>query len=847
MKALLTSILAYFLLAASLPASAQDAPDGEEQAPKTIAELTAESEKIDGLFTLFRDKKTGQLQMLIKKDQLDKEFIYFAQAANGVVQSGYFKGAYLVNDAVSVKRYFDRIELVAENTAFYFDPDNAVSRAADANRISSILAVQKIVAEDETSGDMLIAADGIFMSENLLQLKAAPPPGADPATTWSMGAMSAEKTKITGLRSYPDNTDVEVEYVFEDPTARGDLLRGADEITDVRNIAVRVMHSFIKMPENDYQPRFDDYRVGYFGQKVTDLTSNSATPYRDVINRWDLVKLDPTAEVSEPVEPIVWWIENTTPVEWRELIKSAAERWNQSFEKAGFRNALVVKIQPDDADWDAGDIRYNVLRWTSSPTPPFGGYGPSFANPRTGQLIGADIMLEYSFINRHLVRQKLLQTNVPGSDPSFFCSLGHGLKMSNMLGYTLTKAAGLGSEMEDRIVHDAMHYLILHELGHTLGLNHNMKATQMVSRDQAFDPEYVAEYGLAGSVMDYPAVNFAPAGKLQTNFYAVRPGPYDDWAIEFGYSTPLADPVAEADRMNALLARSVEPELVFGNDADDMRSPGKGVDPRVNIYDMSSDGIGYAEDRIALLRSTLDGLEQKYREPGSSFQELNDAFQVVMLEWARSAAVISRYIGGVYIDRTPVGQTEQTRPFTPVSLDTQQAGMRVLGRDVFAPDAFSISPDLLSHLQTQRRGFEFFSVTEDPKVHDAVLGIQKGVLDHLLHPVVLKRITDSRLYGNEYSLALFMDDLSAAIFDADMSDNVNTFRQNLQMDYVVRLTAMVKEESRAGFDTPTQSMALYQLTNLRRALGKRRGMDAETRAHNQNLLLVIDRALETLG
>lgn len=847
MKTLLTSILAYFLLVVSLPVNAQEAPGEEEKAPKTIAELTAESDKIDGLFTLFRDKKTGQLQMLIKKDQLGKEFIYFAQAANGVVQSGYFKGAYLVNDVVSVRRYFDRVEFVAENTAFYFDPNNAVSRAADANRISSILAVQKIVAEDETTGDMLIAADGIFMSEKLYQVKPAPTPGADPATTWSMGTLSAEKTKITGLRSYPDNTDVEVEYVFEDPAARGDLVQGADEITDVRNIAVRVMHSFIKMPENDYQPRFDDYRVGYFGQKVTDLTSNSATPFRDMINRWNLVKQDPAAEVSDPIEPIVWWIENTTPVEWRELIQSAAEKWNQSFEKAGFSNALVVKTQPDDADWDAGDIRYNVLRWTSSPTPPFGGYGPSFSNPRTGQLIGADIMLEYSFINRHLVRQKLLQTNVPGSDPSFFCSLGHGLKMSNMLGYTLTKAAGLGSEMEDRIVHDAMHYLILHELGHTLGLNHNMKATQMVSPEQAFDPEYVEEHGLAGSVMDYPAVNFAPAGKLQTNFYAVRPGPYDDWAIQFGYTPSLADPLAEAERVSALLTRSVEPELAFGNDADDMRSPGKGIDPRVNIYDMSSDGIAYAEERIGLLRVTLDGLEEKYREPGTSFQELSDAFQVVMLEWGRSAAVMSRYIGGVYVDRTPVGQAELSRPFTPVNLETQQAGMRALARDVFAPDAFTISADLLSHLQTQRRFFEFFPTTEDPKVHDTVLGIQKSVLDHLLHPVVLKRITDSRLYGNEYSLALFMDDLTAAIFDADITDNVNTFRQNLQMDYVMRLAAMVNEETRAGFDTPTQSMALYQLTNVRRALGKRRGMDAETRAHAQNLLLVIDRALETLG
>jgi hypothetical protein len=785
--------------------------------------------------------------MLIKPDQLDKEFIYFAQADNGVVQSGYFRGDYLANSVVTVQRHYDRVELVEKNTKFYFDPENAVSRAADANRINAILAVEKIAAEDPVSGEMLIAADKLFLSESLIQIKPSAQPGADPATTYSMGTLSEDKSKITALRSYPDNTDVEVEYVYQDPAPRHELLQKADEITDARTIAVRVMHSFIKMPENDYQPRRDDPRVGYFGEKVTDLTSNSATPYRDVITRWNLVKKDPAAEISEPVEPIVWWIENTTPVEWRELIKGAAESWNQSFEKAGFRNALVVKIQPDDADWDAGDIRYNVLRWTSSPTPPFGGYGPSFSNPRTGQLIGADIMLEYSFINRHLIRQKLMQPVVGGQDPSVYCSLGYGLKLSNMLGYAIATATGLGSEMEERIVHDAMHYLILHELGHTLGLNHNMKATQVVSREQAFDPEFVAANWLAGSVMDYPAVNFAPQGKVQTDFYQVRPGPYDDWAIEYGYSPALADPEAEEARLQTILSRSTEPELVFGNDADDMRAPGKAIDPRVNIYDMSSDAIGYAEDRIALLRTTLDGMEVKYREPGASFQELYDAFQVVMSEWGRSAAVISRYIGGVYVDRAMVGQEEQTRPFTPVDLSTQQSAMLALGKDVFAPDAFDIPPELYAHLQQQRRFYDFYDTTEDPKIHDAVLTIQRGVLDHLLHPVVLKRITDSRLYGNNYPLATFMDDLTAAIFDADLAGNVNTFRQNLQMDYVQRLAAMVKEDTRAGFDTPSQSMAMYQLTNIRKNLGKRRGMDDETRAHTQNLMLVIDRALETLG
>jgi hypothetical protein len=126
-----------------------------------------------------------------------------------------------------------------------------------------------------------------------------------------------------------------------------------------------------------------------------------------LIHRWDLRKKDPNAAVSEPVEPIVWWIENSTPHEWRETIKNAVLEWNKAFEKAGFKNAVQVKIQPDDADWDAGDIRYNVLRWTSSPNPPFGGYGPSFVNPRTGQILGSDIMLEFVYHTNRVVLNRL--------------------------------------------------------------------------------------------------------------------------------------------------------------------------------------------------------------------------------------------------------------------------------------------------------------------------------------------------------------------------------------------------------------------------------------------------------
>ncbi|MFT7412993.1 MAG: hypothetical protein ACI9J4_001361 [Paraglaciecola sp.] len=185
----------------------------------------------------------------------------------------------------------------------------------------------------------------------------------------------------------------------------------------------------------------------------------------------------------------MWWIENTTPLEWRETIKSATLGWNSSFEKAGISNAIEVKVQPDDADWTADDVRYNVLRWTSSPRPPFGGYGPSIAHPLTGQIIAADIMLEYSFMKGRWISNEMftdganLLENHNNESSKMHCSLGHELNAGMLFGKFGNIAAGLTEGMgdieEDKLLRQSMAYLILHEVGHTLGLNHNMKATQL--------------------------------------------------------------------------------------------------------------------------------------------------------------------------------------------------------------------------------------------------------------------------------------------------------------------------------------------------------------------------------
>ena len=811
-----------------------------------------------GLFTLYQDTTLGGAHLAVRPEQVGREYIYHTHIADGVVAAGAYRGQFRGQRIVSVRRHFNRIELLVENTGFWFDSTSALARAASANISPAVLASLPIVALDTATGTMLVRADELFLGEQLSQIKPSPDPNTKPGTRFALGDLSREKTKYLALRSYPENTDVIVEYVYDNPrpVAVTPAARGGSEVTDARYVSVRMQHSLIAIPENDYQPRYDDPRVGFFTERVNDMTSPRAANWRDPINRWHLVKKDPAAPLSEPVEPIVWWIENTTPVEFRETIRQAVLAWNVAFEAAGFRNAVVVEIQPDDADWDAGDIRYNVLRWTSSPQPPFGGYGPSFVNPRTGQILGADIMLEYAFVTNRLRQDRLFDIAAlggradDGAEPlesAEACSLTDHLHRSSLFGLQALQTAGASETQIREYIESSLYYLALHEVGHTLGLSHNMKASQMLTPEETADRAIAAQRGLTGSVMDYPAANIARPGASQGLYFTTRPGPYDLWAIEFGYAPGLPDSAAEARRLAALLARSTEPALAFGNDADDMRSPGRAIDPRVMVNDLSSDPLAYSEGRFELIARTMGELRTRYAVPGESWHELRGAYLILTGEHANAAAVVSRYVGGVYVDRGFVGQPGATQPFRPVPLADQKRAMRILDAHVFGVDAFGAPDSLLAWLQPQRRGFAHSSATEDPKVHARILNIQGAVLDHLLHRATLARMTDARQYGNEYAVATMMADLTRSIFAADLRGDVNTVRQNLQLEYVNRLAAMLEGDEADRYDYVARSAALAELTRIRGMLRGRPRASAETAAHSRHVLFVVDRALAVDG
>ncbi len=847
---ILAALLA--LCVAPLPASTQEKEkDKSADEKKSYGETVKNCDLADGLFHLYTDRDDGTVYLAVKNGQIGPEFIHFSYVLDGIPALRLFRGQFLDEQIFFIRRHYDRLEFVARNTAFHFDPDNALSRAAEANRSDAVLASVRIVATTEDKTTHLVKADDLFLKELFTLVKRPSKDDEKAKDRLVLGDLSTDRTRFAELHNYPENSLLRVNYVYEN---KGPKEWGGDEIADARYITITVQHALVAIPENDFRPRFEDPRVGYFSTRVTDLTSKRSANYRDPIHRWHLRKRNPDAAQSDPVEPIRWWIENTTPVELRETIRNAVVAWNAAFESAGFTNAIVCEVQPDDADWDAGDIRHHVLRWTSSPDPPFGGYGPSFVNPRTGQILGADIMLEYVFVTNRLRLRDLLVRTGTESDPAAVrnegqfpfhrrATDGRGLlcqagmfRQENAIAARASLAVSGASRIEmDALLEEALFDLVLHEVGHTLGLNHNFRSSGFLAPEQLHDKTLTGRTGVAASVMDYAPANLSPDRAKQGHYYSVVPGPYDHWAIRYGYTE--ATPENEESTLAAILAESTKPEHAFGNDADDMRAPGRGIDPRVMVNDLSSDPIAHAVGTMARIRTTMAGLAEKFPVQGEGYHELRTAFATLMRDYGRAAATLSRHVGGVHLDRSVHGQADAAAaPFLPVPAEEQRRAVSALHAYVLGPDAFAFLPsDLIARLQLQRRGFGNFDLegNEDPKIHDAVAEMQKEVLDHLLHEHTLLRLVDSSLYGNAFPLAEAMETLDSAVMEGPR----DSFREALQIDYVGRLVRIAGLKSGGKHPPQAKSQAVLLLE-------RRLPLVAGETAHETYLRRVIVNALE---
>ena len=750
-----------------------------------------------GLIDVYRNNDDGKVYFLIKKDQLKKEFIYFAHILDGIVEAGTWRGNYLDNGIIKFNKYFNQIRIDRVNTAYVFDESNPLSKSKNANISNSLIDSLKIEKTSESEDKYLIDVTSLLLSESLSKIT-VDPYKETPKDSFKIGSISKNKSSINAVLNYPENTDFEINFVFSNPSNK------PIENQDSRNNSISLRFSFINYPENNFESRIEDQRIGFFSERKTNLSSTDITPYEDLINKWHLEKKDKNKEKSVPIKPITFWIENTTPYELRPIIKNAVLAWNIAFEQAGFIDAIEVKIQPDDADWSAGDIRYNVLRWTSSPNPPFGGYGPSFTNPRTGEILGADIMLEWIYLTNRVRYSEIFENQE--NHKNDFCHNSLIKQENRIFGKLATEALDLNEIEISRLYEEELYQLILHEVGHTLGLNHNFAASTLHNNSDVHNPEITYKEGLSSSVMDYHALNIAPLGVKQGQYADIKPGKYDILAIKYGYTPNLSK-----KDLNNMLEKYSSSEYLFGNDGDDMRSPGKGIDPRINTGDMTNDPVGYAKDRIILSQNLIPKLYNILKTKSDSWESIYQGYRILIRQIHNSAEIISRQIGGVYVERGFMSDKDQN-PYEVVPYDIQKESIKVLSEYYFDSDKFYLPPDVANKMQRERRSFDFFGKTEDPKIHNMILKGQKRVLKHFTNSKVLKRLSDSSLYGNTYLPNELFRDLTSSIFNESKSRKLNGIDQNLQNYYLKRLIMIFKSGS---FDSPSISASLASMEKIK--------------------------------
>jgi hypothetical protein len=559
--------------------------------------------------------------------------------------------------------------------------------------------------------------------------------------------------------------------------------------------------------------------------------------------------------------------------------------WNRAFERIGFKDALVVKQQPDDATWDPADTRYNTIRWFQSIDATFA-IGPSRQNPFTGEIYDADIGVSEGIV-RYTRRagEEFVDPIRMGEDESLplpgasgrpACAYGSGMAQQLAFGMSVLEARGEAtSELTERLMRESITEIVAHEVGHTLGLRHNFRASTLLPTSELEDDAKTEQIGQSASVMDYNPLVIAPRGQPQGHFVPVTLGPYDYWAIEYGYKPLDGD---ETGALAKIAARgSSDPTLPYSTDEDaDDPLPGVSIDPLAMRFDASSDPLAWSKLRVGIVQELWSGLDTALARPGEGYQVMRRAAIRGLNDYARSVAIASRFVAGIYHRRDHVGDPGGHLPYTPVPAEKQREALAFLATSAFGDRAFLIPPDTQRRLAVERTepidGFNYYrQVRLDFPWHDAVLGIQRLALGRVLSPVTLGRLLDNELRFEPKEKPFRMADLFSALDGAIWSEldqgkrEIPSLRRNLQREYVKRLIRMTLREDAAG-GTPAgwnpqapppvpplpedaTTLARASLARLqgkiRRALLLKAPMDATTRAHLEETRSRISAALDS--
>ncbi|HEY1976896.1 MAG TPA: zinc-dependent metalloprotease [Candidatus Baltobacteraceae bacterium] len=771
-------------------------------------------------------KKNGKVYLSIPKAQLGADLIETSVPTTGLGGFGPAPGEPYVAPGRII--HFERAEnsLVIRwpNTFAKVDPNTPQSVGARESLPSSVVAVTPIVSESPTA--VVIAATPFL--EDVADLQAQFDALDDkPQHHYKL---DSGRSYFIEAKAFPQNTILRVSQTWssDDP----DVI---DNVPDPRSVEVKMTYNFIAAPAGGYMPRIADPRVGYFEQPLIDFQSD-ANPTRNVyyVSRWNFDPATPGTP-SAARNPLIFTLSNDVPMAYRQTIADALMTWNDAFTKIGILDAVKVEQQPDgSSSFDPDDIRHNMVRWFDSSTPQYGAEALIVTDPRTGQEINAGINID----------------SVEGLSGQTYR-------------YVIAPARGLpdSEALEANYTIQAIRAVVLHESGHDLGLQHNFIGSMAYTAKDLQDRNFTARHGVGSSVMEYAPVNLWPKGTPQGDYLQLGLGPYDYYAVKWGYEyVPNATtPRAEVGALNALASRWSDPTYRFASDEDAFFDQGHAIDPRVQMYDLSDRPLTWERTQLAMLHGILDSVAKRFPAQGQSYEEARRAFLRPLRYYVRDATMPAHIIGGEYLSRANAGDPRSKPPLQPVSRADEYAAWRTLQQYLFSDAAWHFNPDVLNRLTydeaSSLEAGGTWAYNPAPR-HDVPIveiagSAQDQALGELFAPLTLQRIDDlSTKYGRGTTMTLVdLFDWSRTGIYGDIASGAvaraGVVRRNAQMRFAKRL-AQLWIAPADGTPTDAQSLARLQLEDLSHncAVALNGKLDELTRAHLEALAAVAKQALE---
>lgn len=883
----------------NMAASAQEAQaGGGDDGPKLpkFDDVVKGMKATPGMMTFYRydDRDPARdhtrLLVLVPANLLNADLMM----ANSVSRGPDFGNP--LDDGVLVRweRNGNRLLLVAPDVRLKTESNAAINEAVKATYRPTVIAGLPILAVDNQGGVLVDVSTLVFGGSTV---------GVAPQM------IRRDISKITKVKSFPENVLVDVDLAI---MSRG--VAGSAE-------TVGISYAFRKLPPlGAYKPRMADERIGYFTTVRQDWTTkyDARETLTRYVNRWDLKKQDPSLELSPPEKPIVFIIEKNVPIQFRKYVAEGIAEWNKAFEKIGITGAIVVQQQTDDNEFagiDPEDARYNFIRWIVTGR----GYamGPSRPDPRTGQLLDADIIFDDSMVRFYtedvdILGPKALAAELGESVIEFFrenpaflpagaelsredrqllrgdhellkevgssdgervgpvakfrqgndvrsCSLGNGLRHQMAIARLAAQAGG-GKKLPERLMGEIIRDVVTHEVGHTLGLRHNFKGSSWLSVEEIKQRRDNTDDATWSSVMDYNPYLYFPGDKIETLRHLSSPtiGPYDYWAIEYGYSSPSGK--GEAEHLSSIAAKTNTRELAYASDEDVMGfvSP----DPTANRFDMGSDPVAWAKMRIALADELMKNVKEwgiQKDDPNYYFRSI---YSTLMFERVRYVPFVARQVTGLLISRSRAGDPNAPAAFTILPPAKQREGLKFIGETVFSESFVEPDPELINRLGISR----WWDWASDPAsrtdypVHSAALSMQNGTLAALTNTSALQRIYDAEKKTkaeDKFTAAELITSVRDMIWSdldksggrfSDSKPMIGSIRRNLQQQYLQNMLATAELRSGAGISPDLQNMVRYSLRELSakigKALDKKDSLDFASRAHLAEAKTRIDRVID---